>query len=305
MRTVGARAILFLMVVSSGCGDVSLDSLLLAPTPTYRYIPTDLSYPYDEMMLPTSSGGAVSAWHMHARGRSKGIVVIMPGADSNKGRLSILLPIFVDKGWDVLLYDYPGFGASPGPATLDGVLDGTRTALNYAFDQDDVVVGYGLSMGTCPLARLAVDYNFAACIFESTGNLREIGSDLVAYAKLPSPIGGAADLYVATNTPDDFDMKKWISQVKAPKLFLHSPDDSLTTWDRAWEIFKLAPQPKHMMALQGDHAEQIFVNPNMYRSLINGWMDGALILDPIEQPDYQALLDNELRVTLESFGLAP
>src|ERR1043166_5066067 len=281
MRTLGARAIVLLIVVTSGCGDVSLDSLLLDPSPTYRYVPTDLNYPYDELMLQTPSGGAVSAWHVHARGTSKGIVVIMPGADANKGRLSILLPIFVDKGWDVLLYDYPGYGASPGPATLEGVLDATRTALDYAFDQDDVVVGYGLSMGTCPLARLAVDYNFAACIFESTGNLREIGSDLVAFEKLPSPIGDAADLYISTNTPDDFDMKKWIQKVKSPKLFLHSLDDTFTSWDRAWEIFKLAPQPKHMMALQGGHAQQIFVNPNMYRSLINGWLDGALILDQI------------------------
>jgi uncharacterized protein len=298
------RAVIVCFAIISGC-NLQLDSILLKPSPTFRLVPTDLQCPFEAKVLTGANDVTVSAWYVKAGGTSKGCVVIMPGADANKGRYSLLLPIFVDKGWDVVLYDYPGFGDSPGPATFAGVMDGTRTVLDFAFAQHDVVVGFGVSMGTGVLARMAVDYPLAACIFESAGNLRQIGSDLLAYNHAPAELGALADLVIAANTSDDFDMKRWVQEVTAPKLFLHSPEDSLTPWERVWEIFKLAPQPKHLIATQGDHAEQVFVDPALYRSLINGWLDGVLKLDLIQIQGYQQLLDDELRATYLDYGLTP
>ena len=298
------RRVLFFIAIISGCS-IQLDSVLLRPSQTFRLTPTNVSYAYDATTLAGANDLAVSAWYVKANGASKGCVVIIPVADANKGRYSLLLPIFVDKGWDVVLFDYPGFGDSPGEATFDGVMQGTRTALDYAFQHHNVVVGFGVSMGGGVLARVAVDYPLAACIFESAGNLREIGSDLLAYSHAPAEIGALADMVIAANTSDDFDLKKWVQEVRVPKLFLHSPDDSLTPWERAWEIFKLAPQPKHLVATQGDHAEQVFVDPDLYRSLVNGWLDGVLKLDPIQVPGYQQILDDELRATYADYGLTP
>jgi uncharacterized protein len=297
------RAVVLIAIVS-GCG-IQLDSFLLKPSSEFRVSPTSLQYTYEEMALSGDNGLSVSAWLVRATGPCKGCVVIMPGADANKGRYSLLLPIFADKGWDVVLYDYPGFGDSPGPATFAGVMDSSRKALDYAFSQHDVVVGFGVSMGTGVLARMAVDYPLAACIFESAGNLRQIGSDLLAFNHAPPELGALADLVITANTSEDFDMKQWIKDVRAPKLFLHSPDDTLTPWERVWEIYQLAPQPKHLVATQGDHGEQLFVDPNLYRSLLNGWLDGALKLDLIQTPGYQDALDNELRATYADYGLAP
>lgn len=295
-------ACLFGLIAVTGCG-VSLDPVILRPSSTFRLIPTDLQYPYDEMMLPVKGGSQVSVWHVHAVGTPLGVVVIVPGNDENKGRYSLVLPIFVDKGWDVVLYDYPGFGASPGPATLGGLLDNTRAAFDYAFEQDDVVVGCGVSLGTAVLARIAPEYKLTGCIFESTTNLWEISSQFLTYHHAFEALGGIADLVTSAGTSPDFDFKRWIVEVKAPKLFLHSPDDSVTPFTMAWEIFKLAPQPKHLIATQADHAMQVFIDPIMYRSLINGWLDGVLKRDPFKFEGYQGLLDTELRKTLEAYGL--
>lgn len=288
----------------AGC-NIDLNPVILRPSSNFRLIPSDLNYQYEEKTLPMASDGVVSLWRIRATGTSKGIIVVIPGNDANKGRYSVVLPIFVDKGWDVVLFDYPGFGKSPGTPTLDGLLQSTRAVLDYALDDDDVVVGVGVSLGTGVLARVAVDYPLAACIFESTTNLWALPSEFLKYHDFLPELGGLADLVAQAGTSPDFDMKRWIVDVKAPKLFLHSPDDSVTPWTEAWDVFKLAPQPKHMVATQGDHAQQIFVDPNLYRSVINGWLDGILKLDPIQNPGFQQLLDSEIRATLEEYGLAP
>ncbi|HVP11205.1 MAG TPA: alpha/beta fold hydrolase [Phycisphaerae bacterium] len=298
------RRVLFLIAIVSGCS-IQLDSILLKPSADFRLRPADLNYTAEATVLTGANAAAVSTWYVKTSGTSKGCVVIIPGADANKGRYSLLLPIFVDKGWDVVLYDYPGFGDSPGTATFDGVMESTRAALDYAFRQHTVVVGFGVSMGTDVLARVAVDYPLAACIFESAGDLREIGSDLLAFQHAPAELGALADTVIAANASEDFDLRRWIQEVRMPKLFLHSPDDTLTPWEKLWEIFKLAPQPKHLVTTQGDHAEQVFVDPDLYRSLVNGWLDGALKLDPIGIQGYQQILDNELRASYADYGLTP
>lgn len=288
----------------AGC-DIHLDPVILRPSANFRLHPSDLKYEYEEKMIPMQDNTAVSIWHIHAAETSKGTVVVIPGNDANKGRYAVVLPIFVDKGWNVVLFDYPGFGSSPGTPTLDGLIASTRAVLDYAFEKDDVVVGCGVSLGCGVLARVAVDYDLAACVFESSTNLWTVSSEFLNYHGVLQDIGGIADAVTAAGTSEDYDMKRWIAEVKAPKLFLHSPDDSVAPWNEMWDVFLAAPQPKHVIATQGDHAQQIFLDPDMYRSVLNGWLDGALKLDPIQTPGYRELLDGEIQATLQEYGLAP
>ncbi|HUN81358.1 MAG TPA: alpha/beta hydrolase [Phycisphaerae bacterium] len=287
-----------------GC-NTDVGPLLLMPTAQFRTLPSTLNYPYDAKKLTASDGSTIGVWSIAAKGTARGTVVIMPSADDNKGRYSLFLPIFVDKGWNVVLYDYSGFGDSTGTADLDGVLASSRAVLDDTFAKEQVVVGYGFSMGSSVLGRLAVDYPFAACIFESMGDLWQIGGDAVGFANLPAPLGTVANFVIQSNTSDDWDMTKWITQIPSPKLFLHSTNDSFTPWESTWEIFKMANDPKNMIAMPGEHAQDIFEDPGMYRSLINGWLEGALKLDPIQTPGYQQLLTDERNATLAEFGLTP
>src|SRR5437870_4112114 len=109
MTLFRGTAVLLAWIAAAGCG-VQLDPVILRPSATFRYIPSDLNYDYEEKMLPMKDGGEVSIWRIRAAGTSKGTIVVIPGNDANKGRYSVVLPIFVDKGWDVIVFDYPGFG---------------------------------------------------------------------------------------------------------------------------------------------------------------------------------------------------
>lgn len=294
------------LVLIGGLSCGTIETLILKPTAQIRRLPTDFGYTYETKTVPTPAGNTISLWHIPAKTQRKGIIVTVPGNDANKSRYILSLPIFADNGWDIILLDYTGFGESPGKASLTGLFDSTFGAIDYAKTQSDVVVGYGVSIGTGVLARVAAEREITACVFESTMILRQAASLFLDHHGLVgSPIGGIADLVVTLDTPDDFDTKKWIQQVRCPKLFIHSPDDTVTPFAGAMEVFKLSPHPKHMFVSQGEHALQVVMEPDLYRNVVNGWLDGIINDDPIEDQRFLQYFEEEVFEAFTAMGLTP
>ncbi|MCG8409490.1 MAG: alpha/beta hydrolase [Phycisphaerales bacterium] len=301
MKNVVLMLNVLLITAVTGCD--ALDMIVLRPSPDIRRTPADFGFESDSVRLRMKADEEVSIWHVRTSLERKGILVIVPGLDANKSRYTIGLPIYVDDGWDVILMDYVGYGESTGTASFEGLIESTNAVFDYAFTQDDTVVGVSISLGTSVLARVAADYDLTACVFEGTLNLWEESSLFAEHIGIGSPIWGIADAVAALSTPFDYNTKHWIAQVEEPKLFLHSPDDNVTPFPGAWEIFQLAPQPKHFVAIQGDHAMQMFIDPVLYRSVVNGWLDGVLRQDPILNDEFQVLLEEEVQASLDGFGL--
>jgi hypothetical protein len=171
-------------------------------------------------------------------------------------------------------------------------------AFDYAQSQDPTVVGSGLSFGTAVLARVAADYELKACVFDGTLNLWESISLFAEQNGIGSPIAGVVDAVIRMDTPEDYDTRRWITQVAEPKLFIHSPDDQLNPYVGAWNIFLDSPQPKYFLTVQGNHVTEAFVNPDVYRSVVNGWLDGILRSGPSFDPVQRELLSHELDLYL-------
>lgn len=292
-----------LSVVSlSGCG--VLESLILRPSSNIRATPQDFGYEADEIMLPMDDGTMISIWHCKTPAETrKGILVVVPGNDANKGRYTAGLPLFADFGWDMILMDYPGFGASTGKKSLDGLIKSTFVVTDYAKSQSDVVLGYGISMGAPVLMRVAAERDFDAVIFESTLDLWSEGSLFVRHFLGDIPLAEAVDLIPILSTSEDWDTKRWAALVEEPKLFIHSPEDNVTPFAGAWAVYQASPAPKHMFVTEGEHALQIFLDPVLYRETVNGWVEGVLNRDPILNEKFQEILEIEIQAALGELGL--
>lgn len=297
--------VLALLVVPALCACDVTEALILRPSDVVTRTPAAFEFAFDTMELPAENGGIVSIWHVRSTVERKGTIVIVPGNDANKSRFTTGLPIFIDDGWDVILMDYEGYGESTGQASFAGLIRSANTVMRYAMSQDEVVVGYGVSLGTTVLARVAADHDLAACIFESTLNIWDEASLFVERNLIGTPLTKPLDLIAAVTTSQDYNIKYWITQVSGPKLFLHSTQDSVTPFKGAMEVFELAPEPKHLFITRGEHAMQVFIDPGLYRAVVNGWLDGALNIDPIENAFFQELLETEVRAALEAVGFLP
>ncbi len=274
----------------AGCDALSLymDTSILRPTDTLFFTPPDLGYlNYDEIMLPSGEHDHVAIWHVRTTQERKGIIVGLGGVADNKSRYVPGIPLVVDDGWDLIMLDYQGFGDSTGFASLEGAVRSSRVAFDYALSQDDTVVGYGFSFGTAVLARIAADYDLAGAVFDGTLNLWESASLFVKDQGLYNPLIDLGDfdpfirlidvpLFIL-GTPPDYDTKRWIRMVEEPKLFIHSPDDRVNPYEGAWEVFENAPEPKFLFTTRGgEHMTYVFLDPILYRSVVNGWLDGVV-----------------------------
>ncbi|MFK7937324.1 MAG: alpha/beta hydrolase, partial [Saprospiraceae bacterium] len=111
----------------------------IAPVEKYDLTPDDLNIPFQTIALQTPDECTLQAWYMPALtslGRNVTIVI----ANSDAGNMGDVLPYAIElyrKGYDVLTFDYRGFGASdsydyhPDALYLDEYRTDFQTAIRW------------------------------------------------------------------------------------------------------------------------------------------------------------------------------
>jgi len=251
----------------------TLDDLILHPSLNMKQVPTDLGYQYQEVALPVGQTRSVVIWHVFAE-KPKAVVLVLPGADGNKGRYLEALPILVPNGYDVILMDYEGFGTSPGAATLGHLVDDAFAASAYALGQHKKVFVFGPSLGAPLAARVAADLPFTGCILEGTVILNEEAKLWLVDNNLPIPfLWNLANLFICLQTPEDYDTLKYIRLVDEPKLVMHSTEDEVAPYEGALRVFAAAPPPKDFWEMRGGHGQMIRLQTDLYTSKLVGWLN--------------------------------
>jgi hypothetical protein len=147
------------LIATSACTDqpISLATVFLRPTANMDGSPVDSGVNYEELRLPVADGRAVSIWHIKAD-HPKAVVVVIPGSDRNKSRYLPGVPIFVPSGYDLILMDYEGFGASTdAPLELERLIDDGFTVVDFARTLHPNVVAFGISIGAAATVRIAAE----------------------------------------------------------------------------------------------------------------------------------------------------
>lgn len=255
-----------------GCPELpTLDDVILRPSTTLKETPADMGYPYDVVELPITEDRSFVAWHVHSE-ESKALALIIPGSDANKSRYTIVLPILIPAGYDVILIDYEGFGDSPGTLSLDNTVDVAEVAAEYALSRHEKVVVIGASLGTPLTMKVASEYNFDAVALEATLLLDRLASLWLIDHNLPD-LGGIANLWILPQMPDAFDIMKYAPLVEEPKLFMHSIEDDTTPIAGAREVFADCAEPKEFFEMIGGHGEMIEIDPETYGNRLVGFLD--------------------------------
>jgi alpha-beta hydrolase superfamily lysophospholipase len=265
-----------LLTLVLGCSiepPIALNDIFLRPTEEVIGTPAEYGYEYDELFVPIDETRKVSIWHVHAE-NPKAIVVIVPGSDRNKSRYLIGLPPLIPNGYDVILMDYEGFGASPGDSDLANLLDDGYAVIDYALSKHPHVVGFGVSTGAGIVTRVAVDRDLTACIYEGSLILKDEPELYLKYIGIDVPLfWGIANAYAHPQIPDGFDILKWIPRVDEPKLIMHSVDDDVTTFEAGVRVFSAAEEPKAFVEFTGAHGKMIEIDPTFWAGTVINWLD--------------------------------
>lgn len=167
----------------------------------------------------------------------------------NAGNISHRLDsirLFHDLGLNVLIFDYRGYGQSGGRPSEKGSYRDADAAWDHLVNRRRIaparIVIFGRSLGAAIAADLASRTKPAAVILES------------AFTTIPDM---AAALYpwlpARLLSRYRYDNRAKIGHIRSPLLIVHGRDDEIIPFSHGRQLFTLANDPKHFLALSGGH----------------------------------------------------
>lgn len=193
-----------------------------------------------EVWLHTSDGEKLHAWHAAQHPNAPTLL----WSHGNAGNLSNRADIFralTERGLNVLLYDYRGYGGSSGRPVEDGVYEDARTAYAYLMAQGvtpENLVIFGESLGGAVSLSLATERPCAGVALLSTfSSLQDAGR--FHYGALAWAVG------------DAFDSVSRVGRLRAPLLMLHGDHDEVIPFELGERLFAHAVEPKRFERLAG------------------------------------------------------
>lgn len=226
--------------------------------------PGSMGWTFDEVWLEHPEGRS-HAWHIRADG-PKGTIIFSHG---NAGTIADRLESVEDFRWlgfDVLIYDYGGYGKSDGSPSESRCRADIRAAWDYVIEQgtspSDIVL-FGRSLGAGPTSWLATQVQPRSVIIESP--FMSVGR--MAQETFPY-------LPARWLVRDKFDNATHVPRIKSPLLVVHSREDEVIPFHHGERVFAAASGPKQFLEIHGGHNDGWYLSRTSYRAGLASFLTG-------------------------------
>lgn len=199
-----------------------------------------------QLKIKEPDGSEISAWFFRKHD-DDGLVLVSHGNAGNiSHRLELARHLMDDTNCSVLLYDYKGYGDSPGVPTVNGILTDGMAAYDYArselhFPEDEIIL-YGESLGCAVSCHIGAHRKPKAIIFQSGfRSLPAIAKDILGPLKIiPGSLFPEPKL----------DNEKLLMKEHAPLLIMHGKKDEVIPFRHGKTLFHKASEPKTFVPLE-------------------------------------------------------
>ena len=210
----------------------------------------DYAYKFEgarEFYFAISSKVALNALIFPAKGTaSKGVVLYLHGNSDNLVRWGKYAEEFNKRGYDVIMYDYRGFGKSDGRLDEKNLLEDARFVLwdtGRRYPLKNIII-YGRSLGSGVATKLASENLVKMLILETP----YYSITDVAWSQLPLfPYKRFSEFDIPTY--------EWIGKVKCPIHIFHGTDDRIVPYSQSLKLVGvLKKKPNDILTtLEGGH----------------------------------------------------
>ena len=236
--------------------------------------PSAFGWKYDEVMLDVE-GEKTCAWFLHADA-PKGVIIVSHG---NGGAIADWLEFAIDLrplGYDILLYDYGGYGRSTGRSSERRAYGDIRAVWRYLTEERGIapstIALYGRSLGGGPTCQLATETPPGAVILDS------------AFTSIPDMAQPLIPIYpMRLLWRNRMDNAAKIARIASPMLILHSPTDEVVPYANGERLYALASEPKVFLALKGGHNDPVFLRGEDYLPTLERFLAEHLTAAPAKR----------------------
>ena len=248
-RLIGVAVALFLGCAAFVYGLRWLESLMTF-RPDRMTAAQRESIPHDaeNVWFNSADGTRLNGWFFESPSEPEiATIIFFHGNGGNIRNVSWLAQRFAKQGFDVLLFDYRGYGASDGVASAESELyaDGDAAVafvINQKSARPERIALYGHSLGTAVVADVASRGKFGAVVLESGFS----SASSVANTALPW-----LPRFLHVLGKNRFESGRKLSSVTAPLLVAHGDPDGTIPTAEAHLLFASANEPKKLLIIPG------------------------------------------------------
>lgn len=278
-------------MAASGC-----THLLFQPMEEHVNDPEALGIEAEDVFFASADGVRLHAWFLPAQtAASKGSVLFLHGNAENISTHLASVWWLPDRGFDVLLLDYRGYGRSEGRPTLGGVHRDAQAALDAlrrraGVDAERIAI-FGQSLGGAVAINLVAEPEYQdgvrALVVEGVPvSFRTRARELLGDWWLTWALQWPLSLTIS----DDYRPIDTVDQVAPiPLLIVHGGADTIIPPDHGRRLFEAAGEPKDVWIVPGADHIHAFANPQWRDRLVEyldarlgGEAAGAAVLVPRE-----------------------
>lgn len=193
--------------------------------------PEQVGLPADEVYFPNASGQKLRGWLFTAKESQQTILFCM----GNSGNISLMLPyakILQDAGFEVLLFDYQGFGQSEGIASISSLLGDCTAAFDFLVNsrqrKPEEIGIFGVSLGSVLALTVAAEKQAGPVAVEDVFIPNEQIDKLAKrYLRADDTMAQFAMATLKTLFLQRVDPIRNVKKLKKPLFLLHGMNDWL------------------------------------------------------------------------------
>jgi fermentation-respiration switch protein FrsA (DUF1100 family) len=221
------------------------------PNRVLYHDPARMGVAHDVVEYPSVNGKKLFALFFPAQGRAKGTVVHFHGNFGNFSNHFPLILFLPPRGFNVLSFDYQGYGASEGNPTPKNMVEDGQASIRYAVQRSSgasvFILGQSLG-GAVATVVAAREKEVKAVVLEAAfTRFRSIGRTAAARHVLTWPLMVAVPFLSRRYDPIDV-----VDEIAPrPVFFIHGEADKIVPASMSRELFKEAKDPKKLWLVPG------------------------------------------------------
>ncbi|MFL1467838.1 alpha/beta hydrolase [Marinobacter sp. HN1S83] len=268
------------LLLQTGCS-----SVFFYPDKVTYITPDRLNLEYEDIFLDTADGETLHGWWLPAdapESTAKGTIYFLHGNAQNISSHLMNVAWLPEKGYNVFLIDYRGYGRSTGAPDIEGTLHDSETGLRWLVEQPQTEGGplflLGQSLGGALGIALASEWvqrqeqpPLDGVILDGTfSGFRGIAREKLGSFWLTWPF----QIPLSWTITDDYEGVDHIGHMRAvPVMVIHSVRDGIIPFHHGEALFEAAEEPKEFLPTDTPHAAT-FVIP-AYKEAVLGFMEGS------------------------------
>lgn len=271
-------AVMAIVCPLTGC----VDRLFYYPDRVVYGTPADVKLPYRDLDFTSRDGTRLTGWFVPAVGAATGTVLHVHGNAQNMTAHFGYVDWLPRRGFNVIVFDYRGYGRSEGRPDRRGVIDDSLAALALArtlpgIDPGRIVV-LGQSLGAVQ-ALVALGHDGpggvrAVAADSAFFSYRSIVRDKMAAMPVLAWFKGPLSRLVVS---DDWSAGDAVGRIApVPIAFLHGSADKVIPVDHARRLHAAAGEPKELWIVEGAGHTEALASPGPWRDRLVAFFLRAL-----------------------------